>query len=512
GRHQRNRHQYQPHQHQRKPRQHRPPGREDVDAQLRACHGKRDVQADIAMAPFESEPQAAHQKDRRCTQPSVRPHAHRSPFLRDGPILPFALHGRRPRMIAFRHQKTKGVDPVPNPLLRFAAVATAAAAMLIGGGAFTQAQDPVQPDMLAQAESPSIVSATAAEPSASLGSAEGLYDPVADPRAIVTFGHARFTVLTPELIRMEWASDNHFEDRPSLVFLNRRLPVPRFNHLIENGRLIIQTAAVRLVYSPDEGAKTNRDGRFTPENLTVNMSLGNKLEVWRPGMVDDENLVGTTRTLDGALGDKTREPIEQGLISRSGWAVVDDSTRPLFDSDDFSFRQGENSPWPWVVERPAGDRQDWYFFGYGHDYKMALRDYVRVAGRIPLPPRFAFGAWWSRYWAYSDQEIEEIVRGFHENDVPLDVFVIDMDWHPTFGMHFDIKDASGNAKGWTGYSWNKLLFPDPGEFLAKLHSNGLKTSLNLHPASGISRGKMRTPPWQRLWESTRRQSSTSPSI
>ena len=57
---------------------------------------------------------------------------------------------------------------------------------------------------------------------------------------------------------------------------------------------------------------------------------------------------------------------------------------------------------------PAGERQDLYFFGYGHDYSQALGDYTRVAGRIPLPPRFAFGTWWSRYWAYSDQEIEEI--------------------------------------------------------------------------------------------------------
>ena len=116
-------------------------------------------------------------------------------------------------------------------------------------------------------------------------------------------------------------------------------------------------------------------------------------------------------------------------MSRSGWALVDDSSRPLFDSADFRFTEGEKSPWPWVIERPAGERQDWYFFGYGHDYRKALGDYVRVAGRIPLPPRFAFGAWWSRYWDYSDQEIEEIIRGFHENSTPLDVFVIDMGWH-----------------------------------------------------------------------------------
>ncbi len=86
------------------------------------------------------------------------------------------------------------------------------------------------------------------------------------------------------------------------------------------------------------------------------------------------------------------------MVSRSGWSLVDDSARPLFDSTNFSFKEGENSPWPWVIERPAGEHQDWYFFGYGHDYRKALGDYVKVAGRIPLPPRFAFGTWWSRYW------------------------------------------------------------------------------------------------------------------
>ena len=68
------------------------------------------------------------------------------------------------------------------------------------------------------------------------------------------------------------------------------------------------------------------------------------------------------------------------------------------------------------MERPANEKpgsySDWYFFGYGHDYRRALGDFVRVAGRIPLPPRFAFGAWWSRYWAYTDQELDELVRGF----------------------------------------------------------------------------------------------------
>ena len=315
-------------------------------------------------------------------------------------------------------------------------------------------------------------------------------DPVADPNAVVTLGNARFTVLTPQLIRMEWAADGKFEDHASFVFLNRHMPVPDFEKTFANGfqKLTIKTSALTLTYSP------SADGRFKPDNLSISLTVDGKPVVWHPGLVDPNNLQGTTRTLDGARGDQTKEPIEPGLVSRSGWALVDDSTRPLFDSADFRFLQGEKSPWPWAIERPAGERQDWYFFGYGHDYRKALGDYVKVAGRIPLPPRFAFGAWWSRYWDYTDQELDELVQGFHENDIPLDVLVIDMGWHIS-GDQLKAAgqvDQSNHQLGWTGYTWNKVLFPDPDDFLKKIHAEGLKATLNMHPASGVQ-------PWEQAY-------------
>src|SRR5579859_1444823 len=314
-------------------------------------------------------------------------------------------------------------------------------------------------------------------------------NPVADPKAVVTQGNARFTLLTPELIRMEWAADGKFEDHASFVFLNRRLPTPKFEQQLEridaSQQLTIKTSALTLTYT--SVSTPGADNRFSEKNLAIKLSVDGKDVVWHPGLADPENLQGTTRTLDGALGSKTREPIGEGLVSRSGWALVDDSTRPLFNSTDFSFKDGEKSPWPWVIERPAGERQDLYFFGYGHNYRKALGDYVRVAGRIPLPPRFAFGAWWSRYWDYTDQELNELVKGFHENDVPLDVLVIDMGWHLSENQLKAIgeQDQSGHSLGWSGYTWNKTLFPDPDDFLANLHAEGLKATLNLHPASGI---------------------------
>ena len=148
-----------------------------------------------------------------------------------------------------------------------------------------------------------------------------------------------------------------------------------------------------------------------------------------------------------------------------------------------------------MTPRPAGDRQDWYFFGYGHDYRGALYDFTRVAGKIPLPPRFAFGAWWSRYWSYTDQEFNGLIREFHTHEVPLDVLVIDMDWHPTFQEFTGNQklDASGHELGWTGYTWNKLLFPDPDAFLAGVHAEGLKATVNIHPASGIQPWEERYP-------------------
>jgi alpha-glucosidase len=62
-----------------------------------------------------------------------------------------------------------------------------------------------------------------------------------------------------------------------------------------------------------------------------------------------------------------------------------------------------------------------------------------------------------------------------------------MDWHPTFGVYWGDKklDDSGHTLGWTGYTWNNIYFPDPPKFLSWAHDQGLKVTLNMHPASGV---------------------------
>ena len=286
-------------------------------------------------------------------------------------------------------------------------------------------------------------------------------DPAADADAVLTVGHARFTVLTPALIRMEWAPDAAFEDRASLVFTNRRLPVPKFTVDRAADGLTLTTEALTLRYRDD--------GRpFSADNLSIERREPKPAFAWKPGLESKGNLKGTYRTLDTVSGGV---PLPDGLLSRDGWALVDDSRGLLFD-------HVAGTDWPWATPRRAKDALDWYFFGYGHDYPQALADFTQVAGRIPLPPRFAFGAWWSRYWAYTDAELRELVGEFREHDVPLDVLVIDMDWH---------------LDGWTGYTWNPKYFPDPDGFLKWVRAQGLRATLNLHPASGVKKHEQAFP-------------------
>ena len=41
-----------------------------------------------------------------------------------------------------------------------------------------------------------------------------------------------------------------------------------------------------------------------------------------------------------------------------------------------------------------------------------------------------------------------------------------MDWH--------ITRTGNDCSGWTGYTWNRALFPDPEGFIGWLHGQGLE--------------------------------------
>lgn len=281
-------------------------------------------------------------------------------------------------------------------------------------------------------------------------------------------GQVRFTVITDGVIRLEWEPDGKFTDLASFVASERNYPEVAYKVRTSGKKVKIQTEKMTLEY------KTGT-GRFDASNLVIKANDG--FFTWKPGMKQQANLKGTFRTLDGLDGDVQTQnwvadmkkgeirQFEDGLLAKDGWTLIDESDSYLFD----------DSEWAWVKERESKECQDWYFMAYGQDYKAALKDFTVFAGKMPLPPRFAFGYWWSRYWAYSDKELRNLVDKFHTFDIPLDVLVVDMDWHYT-------DEGRG---GWTGWTWNRAIFPDPQKFMNYLKDNDLKVTLNLHPADGF---------------------------
>jgi hypothetical protein len=273
------------------------------------------------------------------------------------------------------------------------------------------------------------------------------------PQNPVVVGHARFSVLTPNCIRLEYAANNRFVDAPSLFASNRKARFNDFKLLRTGSKITLDTGAIRLSYS-DDGAP------FSPKNLsaTVRGDAGFGTRQWTPGLANRGNLGGTIRTLDGARG-----PVDvgQGVLSRDGWFLLDDSRSALQTQS-------------WVSARPKDAGSDWYLFGYGRDYRAALKSLTAVGGDVPLPRRNLMGAWYSRYWAYSADDFRQIVREYEQHDFPLDNMVLDMDWH---------------RDGWTGWSWNQKLIPDAPGLMRDLHAAGLQTTLNLHPADGVAPGE-----------------------
>lgn len=333
----------------------------------------------------------------------------------------------------------------------------------------------------------------------------------------VICGTARFSALNHGLVRLEWSATGQFEDSPTVIVLTRPQPVPfKGIEWAETGVLHLYTEWLQIVYRPDREP-------FNDANLNISVTCDNNIFNWTPSTVDTENLGGTFTSLDlihrefhptgvhpasvfqefphtqewlytplkaihqslrdrgettsfedpplGYLNhfrlDELPEPMQKflqqwhhyppGLLSRSGYSVLNDSGSALV-------KEG------WLSERSDANSQDWYFFGYGTNYAQALQDFVQLCGRIPMLPRWAFGVWFSLYDQMHDTDYQNLVQQFDQLELPLDVLVLDVDWH---------------LAGWCGWDWNEQFFPNPQAFLQWAHSAGLHIGANVH-IEGVS--------------------------
>lgn len=264
----------------------------------------------------------------------------------------------------------------------------------------------------------------------------------------------RITFLTEGLVRLEYDEEGVFEDRPTQTVFFRDFPKVEYRVVHTEDGMEIHTKRLHIIYNEKE---------FSGSGLSIQVkgNISAYHSIWHYGE-EIHDLKGTARTLDMVDGETK---LEHGVVSAFGYSLIDDSKSQILLEDG------------WIEPRRKGI-EDLYFFGYGHDYKDALKDFYRLCGRTPMLPRYALGNWWSRYYKYTEETYMELMDRFADHNVPFTVAVIDMDWHLV-----DIDPKYGS--GWTGYTWNKELFPDPARFLQKLHERGMHTTLNVHPADGV---------------------------
>jgi len=327
----------------------------------------------------------------------------------------------------------------------------------------------------------------------------------------------RISCLGETLVRLEFSPDGNFEDRRSMVAYEKQSPI-NFTEIKEDANwTVLLTGKLEIRIKED-------DLPFNRNNLEMRWVDNGLMQAWRPGDRDYCNLGGTLRSLDrygkGAdldgvhvagmespdlsginwpawlqceeeplYTDLHPAPAENvnrgpwlkiakegvsngrcmertfnwyvdaskfcpGIISRSGYYFLNDSDSAVMDEDDFP------------IERNRPGSQDWYFFGYGKDYKQALQDYRLLSGPAPLPTHKTLGIIFSRWPAFTEAEAAELVINFKENGYPMSTLVMDMEWH---------------KEGWGHWEFNDKLLPDPQRFIDWCHANDLELTFNDHP-------------------------------
>lgn len=277
----------------------------------------------------------------------------------------------------------------------------------------------------------------------------------------------RITVISESLVRIEYSQDGIFNDCETLFASNRNAETENARYKVSGNVHELTTDYFHLTYCDNGDAPTEK-------NLYADI-CGFE---WHYGEENKNNLGGALSTLDYISPDK---PVENGILSRDGWFVIDDSGKALLKDN-------------WIAKNTFKNNTDIYLFAYGNDYKRAFSDLRLISGCAQLPRKYIFGSWYSRWWPYTDEEIKEIVKGYDEHDFPLDIMVLDMDWHYHDWQMQTEEDEKYRADygyghadnlGWTGYTWNRRLIKNPEKLLADLHSDNIYVTLNDHPADGI---------------------------
>ena len=106
----------------------------------------------------------------------------------------------------------------------------------------------------------------------------------------------------------------------------------------------------------------------------------------------------------------------------------------------------------------------------GDNWTDLVENYTDLTGKQPLLPRWSLGNFSSRFGYHTQEEVENTIRKFEQNQIPVDAIILDLYW---FGK--TIKGTMGNL------DWDKDNYPNPDKMISDLNAKGVKTILITEP-------------------------------
>lgn len=211
----------------------------------------------------------------------------------------------------------------------------------------------------------------------------------------------RFSILTPRLIRIEYNKDGIFEDRATSLVVNRKFQDCQFNMKTDEKTITIVTEYFTLKYLKENPISTK----------SIKVTVNGTDKEWTPSYQDFKNYGSIGYSLD-ELDSKAK--LSKGLYSLDGFVAIDDSKNFVIDNEVFIKRE---------------ETTDIYLFVYRQDLGLCLQDYFTLTGYPPMIPRYALGCWWYKNDKYNMYDIDDILKKFNDNSIPISVFLLGDKWH-----------------------------------------------------------------------------------
>lgn len=106
----------------------------------------------------------------------------------------------------------------------------------------------------------------------------------------------------------------------------------------------------------------------------------------------------------------------------------------------------------------------------GKTWLDLIDNYTDLTGKQPMPPRWAFGNFSSRFGYHTQEETEMTIAEFKEEQIPVDAIILDLYW---FGA--EVKGTMGNL------AVHRDSFPDMEGMVSRLKKKNVKTVLITEP-------------------------------